>query len=64
MSGQFVGMYEIAKIAKVTNAAVTNWRKRYSDFPKAVAELKSGPIFNAWEIDLWLDRREILLLNY
>lgn len=57
MSDQFVGMYEIAKIANVTNAAVTNWRKRYSDFPKAVAELKSGPIFNAWEIDLWLDRR-------
>ncbi|WP_405131388.1 hypothetical protein MHB43_03995 [Paenibacillus sp. FSL H8-0317] len=57
MSGQFVGMYEIAKIANVTNAAVTNWRKRYSDFPKAVAELKSGPIFNTWEIDLWLNKR-------
>lgn len=57
MSGQFVGMYEVAEIAKVTNAAVTNWRKRHSDFPKAVAELKSGPIFKKWEINLWLEKR-------
>lgn len=57
MDNRFIGMYEIAQIANVTNPAVVNWRKRYSDFPKPVAELKSGPIFNAWEIDLWLDKR-------
>lgn len=51
------GIYEIAKIAKVTPAAVANWRSRHPDFPRPVLELKSGPVFNLGQIRKWLKKR-------
>lgn len=39
-----IGIYEIAELANVSASAVTNWRKRFTDFPPALAELKSGPV--------------------
>ena len=39
----FVGINEIADMAKVTRQAVANWRSRMSDFPRPVVELASGP---------------------
>ena len=53
-----VGLHEIAEIAGVSSPAVANWRKRNIDFPKPVAELKSGPVFRAYEIRAWLRRRK------
>lgn len=52
-----IGIYEIAEIANVSPSAVANWRKRFPDFPKPLAELKSGPVFGENEVKLWLARR-------
>ena len=49
-----VGVYEIAKIARVTPAAVANWRSRHPDFPAPILKLKSGPVFNLGQIKKWL----------
>lgn len=53
----FIGLYEVAKMAGVTPAAVANWRSRHPDFPAAVSELKSGPVFNSDQIRKWLKKR-------
>jgi hypothetical protein len=53
-----IGVYEIAEMAGVSPSAVTNWRKRFSDFPRPLAELKSGPVFGEAQVKLWLARRE------
>jgi chromosome partitioning protein len=49
-----VGLAEIAAIAGVTPAAVSNWRTRSADFPTPVASLRSGPVFNRNHIRRWL----------
>jgi len=54
-----VGIYEIAKIASVTPAAVANWRARHADFPLPVTELKSGPVFDINQIRKWLKKRRM-----
>jgi chromosome partitioning protein len=54
-----VSIYEIAEIAGVTSPAVANWRKRYPDFPKPIAELKTGPIFRTGQIKSWLRKRRV-----
>jgi len=55
--GDFIGVNEIASIAGVGSSAVANWRKRFSDFPVPLAELKSGPIFSKASVSIWLERR-------
>ncbi len=52
----FVGVYEISVMAGVTRAAVSNWRARHPDFPKPVADLRSGPVFRRDHIQLWLNK--------
>lgn len=52
-----IGLYEIAELANVSPSAVANWRKRFPDFPAALAELKSGPVFGEAQVKLWLARR-------
>lgn len=52
-----VGIYEIAEMAGKSRQAVANWRARLSNFPKPVAELKAGPVFNRSEVKAWLDVR-------
>ena len=54
----FIGLYEIAALAKVTPSAVANWRKRFTDFPAPIADLKSGPVFQGGVIKAWLVKRE------
>ena len=58
MTESLIGVYEIAEMANVGASAVANWRKRFSDFPAPLAELKSGPVFSESDIKLWLGRRE------
>jgi len=53
-----IGIYEIAEMAGVSASAVANWRKRFSDFPPPLVELKSGPVFDEAQVKLWLARRQ------
>ncbi len=56
---EFLGIHEIAALASVSRAAVTNWRSRYSDFPEPVAHLRAGPVFRHDQVIEWLKRRRI-----
>ncbi|MFD6414886.1 class I SAM-dependent DNA methyltransferase [Streptomyces sp. NPDC060194] len=48
---------EVARLAGVTRAAVSNWRRRYEDFPSMVGGSASSPLF-AWPaVEEWLARR-------
>ncbi len=47
---------EIARMAGVTRAAVSNWRRRYSDFPQAAGGTASAPLFALPEVRGWLER--------
>jgi len=58
MATDLVGLQEVADMAKVTSSAVANWRRRFPDFPPAVVELKSGPVFDGQQIQGWLNKRQ------
>ena len=49
-----VGLAEVAEIAGVTPAAVSNWRSRFADFPIPVASLRAGPVFDSNQLRRWL----------
>ena len=55
---KLLGLYEIAEMAGVNPSAVSNWRRRFSDFPTPVVELKSGPVFQENQVRLWLRKRQ------
>ncbi len=46
----------IARLANVGRAAVSNWRRRYTDFPTPVGGTPSSPFFDAHETEQWLRR--------
>jgi predicted DNA-binding transcriptional regulator AlpA len=48
---------EIARLAGVTRAAVSNWRRRYGDFPTPVGGGVNSPLFDLAEVQAWLDRQ-------
>ncbi|WP_069761034.1 N-6 DNA methylase [Streptomyces sp. LUP47B] len=48
---------EIARLAGVTRAAVSNWRRRYGDFPTPVGGGANSPLFDLAEVQSWLDRQ-------
>lgn len=54
---QLVGPYEIAHLAGVSRQAVISWRRRYPSFPRPLAELHAGPVFDWADIEAWLDSR-------
>lgn len=45
---------DIADLAGVSRAAVSNWRKRLSDFPEPTEGTASKPLFAAKDIEAWL----------
>jgi SAM-dependent methyltransferase len=45
---------DIARLAKVGRAAVSNWRRRFSDFPEPVGGTSSNPLFSLSEVEAWL----------
>jgi hypothetical protein len=47
---------EIARMAGVTRAAVSNWRRRYPDFPEAAGGTATAPLFALPEVRDWLER--------
>ncbi|MFI6229261.1 N-6 DNA methylase [Micromonospora echinospora] len=46
----------IARLANVGRAAVSNWRRRYADFPAPVGGTPTSPSFDAREVEDWLNR--------
>lgn len=46
----------IARLANVGRAAVSNWRRRYADFPTPVGGTPASPSFDAREVESWLRR--------
>ncbi|MFI6822403.1 class I SAM-dependent DNA methyltransferase [Micromonospora sp. NPDC050187] len=46
----------IARLANVGRAAVSNWRRRYADFPAPVGGTPTSPSFDAREVEHWLRR--------
>lgn len=46
---------EIARLAGVTRAAVSNWRRRRSDFPAPVGGTSASPLFSLTEVRQWLE---------
>ncbi|MEV0690682.1 N-6 DNA methylase [Streptomyces sp. NPDC050388] len=48
---------EIARIAGVTRAAVSNWRRRYDDFPAPAGGGANSPLFDLAEVQAWLNKQ-------
>src|SRR5487761_864139 len=44
----------IARLAGVGRAAVSNWRRRYPEFPKPVGGSPTSPTFDRAEVEGWL----------
>ncbi|MFD8821495.1 N-6 DNA methylase [Streptomyces sp. NPDC059605] len=45
---------EIGRLAGVTRAAVSNWRRRHDDFPAPATDSTSSPLFSLSEVRAWL----------
>ncbi|MEU6788803.1 N-6 DNA methylase [Nonomuraea angiospora] len=45
---------DIARLAGVGRAAVSNWRRRFQDFPEPVSGTSSNPLFSLNEVEFWL----------
>ncbi|MGW3054438.1 N-6 DNA methylase [Streptomyces goshikiensis] len=52
---QLVSGSEIARLAGVTRAAVSNWRRRHDDFPTPRGGGVNSPLFVFTEVQAWLD---------
>ncbi len=52
-----VSLGDIAKLADVSASAVSNWRKRYEDFPSPRLDSGSGSLFDLGEVEAWLISR-------
>ncbi|WP_225077832.1 N-6 DNA methylase [Streptomyces sp. CoT10] len=48
---------EISRIAGVTRATVSNWRRRYDDFPAPSGGTESSPLYNLEAVRAWLASR-------
>ncbi|GAB2691869.1 N-6 DNA methylase [Kitasatospora kifunensis] len=53
-----VTLAEIARIAGVGRAAVSNWRRRHESFPNPVGGSDTSPQFSLAEVEEWLDREK------
>ncbi|MGW4321100.1 N-6 DNA methylase [Streptomyces sp. NPDC004684] len=51
-----VTLAEIARIAGVGRAAVSNWRRRYESFPSPVGGTDTSPQFSLPDVEAWLKR--------
>ena len=54
--GGLVSPSDVAVLANVTRAAVSNWRKRRHDFPLPIGGTTANPLFSRSEIEDWLNR--------
>jgi hypothetical protein len=51
---------EIARLAGVGRAAVSNWRKRHADFPAPVGGTSASPEFALIDVERWLRQQDKL----
>src|SRR4051794_37354552 len=56
MDDATVSAADIARIAGVGRAAVSNWRRRYPDFPQPVGGTTNSPLFSLVQVEGWLDQ--------
>jgi N-6 DNA Methylase len=57
-SDELVSASEIAEMAHVTPSAVSNWRKRFPDFPApAGTGSTGGDLFERADVETWLEQR-------
>ena len=52
--GGFLAPSDVADLAGVSRAAVSNWRRRELDFPKPVGGTKANPLFDRADVERWL----------
>ncbi|MFF3963018.1 N-6 DNA methylase [Streptomyces griseorubiginosus] len=57
VGGSLVSGSEIARLAGVTRAAVSNWRRRYEDFPAPAGGGGNSPLFDLAAVQAWLDKQ-------
>ncbi|MFJ1595476.1 class I SAM-dependent DNA methyltransferase [Streptomyces sp. NPDC088261] len=58
VSEPLVAGAEIARLAGVTRAAVSNWRRRYDDFPDPAGGGASAPLFLLTAVQSWLAKHQ------
>lgn len=49
---------DIARLANVQRAAVSNWRRRHADFPPPVGGSAASPLFSLSAVEAWFAKRE------
>ncbi|WP_055482040.1 N-6 DNA methylase [Sphaerimonospora mesophila] len=52
-----VAAADIARLAGVGRAAVSNWRRRFDDFPAPIGGTSSSPLFSLLDVEEWLRRQ-------
>jgi hypothetical protein len=55
-SGETITLTDLARLAGVGRNAVSNWRRRESDFPSPVDESTRRPRFSLHELEQWAER--------
>ena len=45
---------DVARLADVGRTAVSNWRRRYADFPQPVGGTPASPLFALTDVEAWL----------
>ncbi|WP_344902279.1 N-6 DNA methylase [Actinomadura meridiana] len=48
---------EISRLAGVTRATVSNWRRRHTDFPQPSGGTEASPSYDRRQVEAWLDAR-------
>jgi SAM-dependent methyltransferase len=56
-----VSAADIARLADVGRSAVSNWRRRYADFPQPAGGTPAGPLFALTAVEAWLREQGKLL---
>jgi hypothetical protein len=59
---RLAGLTEMAAMACVSKPAVVAWRLNYPDFPRPVADLCCGKVYDAEVYERWLRRHKPHLL--
>lgn len=52
--GEEISSSEVARLAGVKLPTVSNWRRRYNDFPVPVGGSEGRPLFSRGEVEAWL----------
>lgn len=52
--GLLINLAKVAALAGVSRPAVSNWRKRFPDFPQPAGGTAGSPLFHAGQVEEWL----------